>query len=106
MSLITYTVNGTVGALGPGPYSNYYTGIDYSGIFGPAGNNIAGDHFWATWTITTDCDCIGVNDPNSPLHLYDGYPYPSPVVDVTLQIGNLPYGQNPTYDFGNGGLDA
>jgi hypothetical protein len=106
MSLITYTVNGTVGALGPGPYSYYYTGIDGSGVFGPAGASILGDHFWATWTVTGNCQCIGVNDPNSPLHLYDNYPYPSPVIDITLQIGNQPYGQNPIYDFGNGGLSA
>ncbi len=103
MSVITYTVNGIVGALPPSFYSYYYTGIDYSGVFGPAGASIVGDHFWATWT-GIPCECIGVNNPNSPLHLYNGYPYPSPIIDVTLQIGNQPYGHNPVYDFGNGGL--
>ncbi len=93
MSVITYTVNGTVSAV-----SGFYPAIDGSGLFGPRGTSILGDHFWVTW-IGTPCNCTGVNDPHSSL-IADGYSYPSPILDVTLSIGNQPYGHNPTYDFG------
>jgi hypothetical protein len=67
--------------------------IDNAGIFGPAGQSLVGDHAVITWTYSSNCNCIGVNDPDSPLHLYDGYAYPSPVTDVTLTINQH------TFDF-------
>jgi hypothetical protein len=95
--MTTITYNGVIG------YENNYgvpsPGIDGSGLFGPAGASIVGDHFWITWT-GTPCNCIGVNNPNNPLHLYYGYAYPSPITDVTIEIGNQPYGHNQSYDFG------
>lgn len=94
MTVVTYTVNGIVAA-----YSDaYWTGIDGSGLFGPVGASLVGDHFWTTWTVT-DCQCIGA--ASDPL-LKQIYPLPNPVLDVTLQIGTQPYGHNPVVDFGGG----
>jgi hypothetical protein len=95
MSIITYTVNGTINAE-TGWYSYYWTGIDGSGLFGPAGASIVGDHFWVTW-IATDCECIGAAG-NALIGAI--YPQPNPIQDVTLSIGNQPYGHNPVVDFG------
>ena len=83
MSTITYIVNGTIGA------DSVFTGIDGSGYFG--GGSIVGDHFWVTW-IGTPCQCIGGDPPSFPL--------PNPIEDVTISIGNQPYGFNPSLDFG------
>jgi hypothetical protein len=92
MSIITYTVNGTIGV----PIPPYWTGIDSGGYFGPAGASIVGDHFWVTWT-GTPCNCIGA--AGNPL-IGQNYPLPNPIQDVTIQIGDLPYGHNLVYDFG------
>ena len=80
---ITYVLMGEVIA-GSGR-----TGIDAGGYFGPAGASIVGDHYTVTWTLASDCECIGQG--------FGAFPLPNPVIDVVLTINGR------DYDFGNYG---
>jgi hypothetical protein len=85
----TYVVSGVIGPLGGRSVSGGTYGIDAGGYFGPHGASIVGDPFTVTWTLASNCECIGEGGGSFPL--------PNPVIDVVLTINGL------SYDFGNYG---
>jgi hypothetical protein len=68
--------------------------VDYTGIFGQPGANLAGDPFTILWTVNTNCPACSDNLPN----LVNGGPSvmgtASPIVSAVLTIsgGSVIYG--------------
>jgi hypothetical protein len=101
--IVTMTATGTVA-----PYQfdgGYFIApvVDYTGIFGQPGDNLAGDPFIILWTVNTNCAaCNGVGGgPNGP----------SPIVSAVLTIngGSVTYGPGITgfmTGFNNGNISA
>jgi hypothetical protein len=90
---ITYVVSGVISPLGGRSISGGTYGIDAGGYFGPPGASIVGDAYTVTWTLASDCECIGAAGGS----FGGSFPLPNPVIDVVLTIN----GRN--YDFANYG---
>jgi hypothetical protein len=90
---ITYVVSGVISPLGGYSPSSGTYGIDAGGYFGPPGASIVGDAYIVTWTLASDCECIGAAGGS----FGRSFPLPNPVIDVVLTINGR------SYDFGNYG---
>jgi hypothetical protein len=94
--IVTVTVTGTIA-----PYQfrseigGYFISpvIDYTGIFGQPGANLAGDPFTILWTVDTSCPGCLVSTYNSVVG-GSFYGTPSPILSAVLTIngGSLSYG--------------
>jgi hypothetical protein len=81
--VVTVTVTGTVA---PYQFDNDYfiaPVVDYTGVFGQPGANLAGDPFTILWTVDTNCPACFANFPNQVAGVGTG----SPIVSAVLTIG-------------------